>query len=183
MKKILFVLVMVLCCEIFVSCNSKSVQLEKKIKTELKKDAKLSGLSVKFNNLEVIESDTIPTEVNGLYLEWMGKAIANFKLADESSNTARSFIGLDHNLFDEYLQKSETYLNTGMYYDSLALIEYKNNHKPCYIVHADYILKGGATPIRVDVIQMYKWHDFMNDFECCYTSTENPQKRFEKYKN
>lgn len=183
MKKILFVLAFVLCCGIFVSCNSKSIQLEKKIKTELKKDAKLSGLSVKINNLEVIESDTIPTEVNGLYLKWRQNADENINLAHDNLKLARTFIGIDHILFEEYSDKAKGYYDIGLCWDSCATKEYENRHKPCYIVYTDYVLKGGAYPIRVSMIKMYKWQDCLNDFECCYTSTENPQKRFEKYKN
>lgn len=182
MKKILFVLVIV--SAIFCSCSQDgTTKLEKKVKTEIKENAKLSGLSVKFNDVKIVKCDTIPTEVNGLYLKWRQNAEDNINLSLDNIKLARTFIGVDYDLVEEYDNKAESYYNLGLYWDSCATEEYENRHKPCYIVYTDYVLKGGAYPIRVSMIKMYKWQDCLNDFECCYTSTENPQKRFEKYKN
>lgn len=166
------------------SC-SRTSQLEKYIKSEVKKDAKENGVKVKFNSLEVIKMDSIPDEYNGLVLKWL----RNFNEAELEFNRNMDMADFYLKIHDldeatEYRDKAQGNLKNMEFWDNSIKNELKLKYRECFIAHVDCLATVGNIPVRVNKIVMYKYQEKLKDgkpgFELCY-ETDNIS-GFEKYK-
>lgn len=186
MKKIiLFVSAIVLGC-FAVSCNfSKSDKLETKIKASMKKEAKLNGVKLNFNELECIELDTIPNEFNTPYLTYMFDS--NYYLGEaknkiENSNFALRWGDYCGKTAKELMVEADSFISLANAKHKVAIEEYSLHKKTCYLVYVDVLTKIANVPIRTQEIALYTYNKNKKDFDMLYHSESNCQERFNKYK-
>lgn len=167
-----------------VSCNfSKSDKLETKIKTSMKKEAKLNGVKLKFNELECIELDTIPDEFNTPYLNYM--IDANNYLDKAKNKIENSNFELRWGYYStakELKAEADSLISLADAKHKVAIEVYSLHKKTCYLVYVDVLTKIANVPIRTQEIALYTYNKNKKDFDMLYHSESNCQERFNRYK-
>lgn len=169
-----------------VSCNfSKSNKLESEIKTKMKKEAKLNGVKLSFNEIECIELDTIPDEFNTPYMSYMFDAEYYLNEAENTIDEVDFALrwGYYHGKSaNELKREADSIISLSEAKHNMAIGQRKLNKKKSYLVYIDYITKVGGTPFRTQQLALYVYDKSNNCFDMLYHSDYNCQERFNNYR-
>lgn len=180
-KVILFAMIVALGC-LTISCTfSKKGKLESKVKTEMKKEAKLNGVKLTFNELECIELDTIPNEFNTPYIDYM--CDANHYLNESECRLREAKFALrwgdyDGKTANELASEADSLVNLADTKHNAAMKEYSLRKRTCYLVYVDALTKIANVPIRTQEIALYTYNESKKNFDMLYhwksNLSENP---------
>lgn len=184
MKKIIFILLsFVITLTVTTSCQNNTKKLESKVKTELKKEAKLNGVKLKINTCECIELDTLPNEFNTPYLHSMIDANYYLEKAEDIIESAEFAWGWgDYLGYTTLKTEALSLTNKADSLFNIAKEVYSVHKRTCYLLYLDRLYFMGKLPIRTEEIALYTYNKNKKDFELIYHSESNCKERFEKYK-
>lgn len=187
MKKIIFILLsFVITLTVTTSCQNNTKKLESKVKTELKKEAKLNGVKLKINTCECIELDTLPNEFNTPYLRYMIDANYYLEKSEDKIEDAKfALLSGDYYLgytAEELKAEALSLTNKADSIFNIAKEVYSVHKRTCYLLYLDRLCFMGELPIRTEEIALYTYNKNKKDFELIYHSESNCKERFEKYK-
>lgn len=148
----------------------KTGKLESKIRTEMKKEAKLNGVKLKFNELKCIELDTIPDEFNAPYLNYMLEANGYLDKAESKiseANLALRWGDYCGETVEELKAEADSLVALANFKHDVAMEEYSVHKRTCYIVYMDVLTKVANVPIRTQEIMCYTYNKTKKIFTCC----------------